>query len=477
MTFISKPKDMVHFCTGVSFLLFYFILTLCVSSVVSGAAPAGYYDSVNTANASTLRTTLHDVIDDHVRFPYTSSATDTWDILEAADEDPGNSGRIIDVYKNASYAKVGGGNSNYNREHTWPKSYGFPKDNSGNYPYTDCHHLFLTNSGYNSSRGNKPYRDGSASSSEKTTLFNDGRGGGSGTYSGNSNWTSGSGYTGTWQTWDGRKGDVARALMYLDVRYEGGTHGVTGKSEPDLILTNDQNLINASNTGSNTFGANYMGILDTLIEWHEDDPTDSREQFRNDVIFIYQENRNPFIDHPEWVTTLFGSAGNPAPPPGATPWINEIHYDNSSSDVNEAVEIAGTSGTSLSGYKVIGYNGNGGGTYKTVNLSGTIPNQQAGLGTLNFSFSSMQNGAPDGLALVDDTGTVLEFISYEGSFTATNGDANGMTSVSIGVKETSSTPAGNSLQLGGTGSERSDFTWQTHRAHTRGLKNSGQTFQ
>ena len=78
------------------------LLCLLISaSAAHAAAPAGYYDSANTANAQALRDSLHEIIDDHQRFPYTSSATDTWDILESADEDPDNSGNIIDIYKNA----------------------------------------------------------------------------------------------------------------------------------------------------------------------------------------------------------------------------------------------------------------------------------------------------------------------------------------------------------------------------------------
>jgi hypothetical protein len=118
---------------------------IMVSAVVYAQPPAGYYSSVDTSSASAMRSTLHAVIDDHTRFPYTSSATDTWDILEMADEDPGNTSRVLDVYKNDSYPKYGGGNSDYNREHSWPKSYGFPNDGSSNYPYTDCHHLFISN--------------------------------------------------------------------------------------------------------------------------------------------------------------------------------------------------------------------------------------------------------------------------------------------------------------------------------------------
>ncbi len=441
---------------------------------LASAQPPGYYTSVNTSNATVLRQTLHAVIDDHVRYPYTSSATDTWNILELADENPTNSSRILDVYKNASYAKVGAGNSNYDREHSWPKSYGFPNDNSSNYPYTDCHHLFLANGSYNSSRGNKPYAYCDATASEKTTLVNAGMGGGSGVYPGNSNWTTGSQSTGSWETWGHRRGDVARALLYLDVRYEGGTHGVTGAAEPDLILTDERALIASSNTGSNG-SVGYMGLLSVLLEWHADDPVDAIESDRNDVVYSFQGNRNPFIDHPEWVAIVFGGGGGGGG--GGSPWINEFHYDNAGSDVNEFVEVAGSAGTDLSGWTLVAYNGSGGSSYKTVSLSGTIPNQQNGYGTLDFTFTSLQNGDPDGIALVDDQGDLIEFLSYEGTFAATNGAAVGVTSTDVGVNETGSTSSSHSLQRGGTGNDPSDFTWQSPQSATRGAVNAGQTFQ
>ena len=176
-------------------------------------APPGYYDAVDSSNAATLRASLHGVIDDHQRFPYTSSATDTWNILELADEDPLDNTSIRDVYLNASYPKAGGGNANYNREHTWPKSYGFPNDGSSNYPYTDCHQLYLCDSGYNSSRSNKPFRFCSNGCSEKVTEPNGGIGGGSGVYPGNSNWTGGSFTSGAWEIWMERRGDIARDMF------------------------------------------------------------------------------------------------------------------------------------------------------------------------------------------------------------------------------------------------------------------------
>lgn len=270
--------------------------------------PAGYYATVDDTSSATLRTSLHAVIDDHIRFPYTSSGTDTWDILEQAQENPGNTNQIIDIYRNRTYTKIGGGSGPYNREHTWPKSYGFPDDGGGNYPFTDCHQLHLCDTGYNSSRANKPFRNCSSGCSEETTDANNGEGGGSGSYPGNSNWTSGS----TWETWSGSRGDIARSLFYLDLRYEGGTHGTTNHDEPDLILTNSEALIESSSTGSNEPVA-YMGILSVLRQWHLEDPVDDFERDRNDVVFGYQGNRNPFVDHPEWVACLFDDACAPSP--------------------------------------------------------------------------------------------------------------------------------------------------------------------
>jgi endonuclease I len=543
------------------------LLGLCTAAAAQG--PPGYYTSVNTSSATTLRQTLHLLIDDHTRFPYTSTATDTWDVLEQADEHPANSGAILDLYKNTTYTKVGGGTSNYDREHSWPKSYGFPNDGASNYPYTDCHHLFLCDSSYNSSRSNKPYQGADALATEKPTDANNGAGGGVGVYPGNSNWTDGAFTLGRWETWRDRRGDVARALMYLDVRYEGGNHGITGHAEPDLRLTDDTALIQASNTGANISVA-YMGLLSVLRQWHVEDPVDAKEMARNDTIFAYQGNRNPFIDHPEWVECLFASncgtpntppaapsglgatagnatvnlnwadntetdlagyhvfratvnggpyaqitatlltvsaytdsgvsngttyyyvvrahdiAGNQSPnsaqvsatpqaPAGASLWLNEFHYDNTGTDRDEFVEVAGIAGTNLTGYKVLAYNGADGRVYATVNLTGTLANQSNGFGTAGFSVV-LQNGAPDGIALIAPNGTVVQFLSYEGSFTAIDGAAAGRTSSAISTSETDATPLRYSLQLQGTGNGPEDFTWSVPIRATRALRNTGQTF-
>lgn len=278
-------------------------------ALVFAEPPPGYYDSVDSTTQAGLRSTLHAVIDDHIRFPYTSSNTDTWNVLELADEDPEDPGSILDVYRNASYPKVGGGNDNYNREHSWPNSYGFPDDGSSNYPYTDCHALFLSDDSYNSSRGNNPYRTCASGCDERATEENNGQGGGTGVYPGNSNWRTGSGATGSWETWIGRRGNVARALMYLDVRYEGGFHGVTGVAEPDLRLTDDQSLIVTS--GGVNASVAYMGMLSELLEWHQQDPVDDLERHRNDTVASFQGNRNPFVDRPELAScAMVGDCGS-----------------------------------------------------------------------------------------------------------------------------------------------------------------------
>ncbi|MEZ4388573.1 MAG: endonuclease [Candidatus Krumholzibacteriia bacterium] len=257
----------------------------------------GYYDSVDVSSLAALRTTLHQVIDGHQRYPYTASSTDTWDILNQADEDPLDSSHILDLYRNRTLVKYSGGNDYYNREHTWPNSYGFPDDNSNNYPYTDCHHLMLCDISYNSFRGSNIFDDCTGGCSSYVTDSHDGVSG--------VNYRAARTPIDIWETWDGRKGDVARAMFYMDVRYEGDAG-----SEPDLILTDDPYLILASQTGNNEPVA-YMGLLSTLVAWHEADPVDDKERRRNDVVEQYQHNRNPFVDHPEWVDLLFGDGFTP----------------------------------------------------------------------------------------------------------------------------------------------------------------------
>lgn len=299
--------------------LFCALALACLAVPALADAPAGYYDSVDYTSPATLRQSVHNIIDGHTRYPYTSSSTDTWDILEQADEDPYNSGRILDVYRNRVLTKQGGGNDYYNREHTWPKSYGF--SSSGDTPYTDCHHLFLCDVGYNGNRDNHPFDDCVSGCTSRPTDYYDG--------------TSGTNYYNSsleiWETWDGRKGDVARAQFYMDVRYAGDVSG-----EPDLVLTDNRNLIVITDSSPA-----YMGLLSTLIEWHEADPVDQKERDRNDVVYSYQGNRNPFIDHPEWVAGVFEGIISDVPDAGvATTGITSVHPNPFNPETTVAFNLA-----------------------------------------------------------------------------------------------------------------------------------------
>ena len=126
---------------------------------------------------------------------------------------------------------------------------------------------------------------------------------------------------------------------------------------------------------------------------------------------------------------------------------------------HEGVEIAGSAGLDLSGWSLALYNGNGGAVYGTVALGGVLPEQGEGLGTLWFAVAGLQNGSPDGLALIDPAGSVVELSSYEGTLAAVGGPAGGLLSVDIGVSEDGATALGSALQLAGSGTARGAFAW------------------
>lgn len=165
----------------------------------------------------------------------------------------------------------------------------------------------------------------------------------------------------------------------------------------------------------------------------------------------------------------------------ANVWINELHYDNVGADVNEFIEIAGLAGTDLTGWKIQLYDGATGNTYGSdIALSGVLANTSNGFGFVSVNAVGLQNGAPDGLALINASGAVVEFLSYEGQFTAANGVAAGLTSTNIIAVEDGTGATTGSIQRQGIGSSSSDFnTWTTFSAAntaTRDAANSGQTF-
>jgi 5'-nucleotidase len=150
--------------------------------------------------------------------------------------------------------------------------------------------------------------------------------------------------------------------------------------------------------------------------------------------------------------------------PAATPFISEIHYDNAGADSGEAIEIEAPVGFDLAGWQIVLYNGNGGAAYGTRTLSGVVP--AAGVVVASYPVDGIQNGSPDGIALVAPGGSVAEYLTYEGTFVAIGGPANGLTGTDIGVAETTTTPVGSSLQkIGGT--------WRDAAPNTFGVLNAG----
>jgi len=163
-------------------------------------------------------------------------------------------------------------------------------------------------------------------------------------------------------------------------------------------------------------------------------------------------------------------------------WFNEFHYDNASTDAGEFIEVVfeNAGGYDLSMVAVDLYNESSGGVYDTKTLDQFTMGTTSGNFTLfyyNYPPNGIQNGESDGMSL-SYSGTVIgdQFLSYEGTLTATDGPAQGMTSTDIGVYEDSSTEIGQSLQLSGTGTGYSEFLWEWPAAETKGQLNNDQSF-
>lgn len=224
-----------------------------------------YYSNAKGKTGAALRTALHQIIDDHTEISYSA----VWEALKITDQDPKNSKNVILLYTGRSQSKSLNGSNvdDWNREHVWAKSHGDFGTSMG--PGTDLHHLRPTDVSVNSTRGNKDFDEGGTADVEAILCKTDGD---------------------SWEPRDAVKGDVARMLFYMAVRYEGDS------DEPDLELNNNVN------NGSSP----YMGKLSVLLKWNQQDPPDDFERNRNEVIYTkYQHNRNPFIDHPEWVNQIW----------------------------------------------------------------------------------------------------------------------------------------------------------------------------
>ncbi|WP_432511282.1 ExeM/NucH family extracellular endonuclease [Kineococcus sp. SYSU DK001] len=154
-----------------------------------------------------------------------------------------------------------------------------------------------------------------------------------------------------------------------------------------------------------------------------------------------------------------------------TPFVSEIHYDNAGTDTGEFVEVQLPAGTSSAGLSVVRYNGNGGAPYGTTAVPEvTAPADAPAVVVVEFPVDGLQNGAPDAVALVAADGAVLELLSYEGVLTAVGGPADGLTSTDVGVAESGTTPAGQSLQRSVDASGA--LVWSRPAPATRGALNT-----
>lgn len=242
---------------------------------LQAAAPPGYYNAAAGLSGAALRNALHNIIDGHTAISYTNTRF----ALEDLDEDPLNTANLILLYERTSWPKaqfISTTPGGWNREHCWPNSLGIDDDLPG---YSDLFNLRACGEPGNSDRANQ-YYDESA--------------------------TAGPGYeipagpttplcSEDFDSWEPPlevKGDLACAMFYMDVRYEGGT------GEPNLILTDNVNLISTN--------ASYMGRLAVLLIWNFLDPVSLAERARAEIAYEYQDNRNPFVDHPDYVERVYG---------------------------------------------------------------------------------------------------------------------------------------------------------------------------
>ncbi len=226
-----------------------------------------YYAGAVGRSGPALRSSLHTIISRNVtRLSYDQ----VWDALKATDQDPANSSNVIEIYSGRSVPKTsqGGNPDDWNREHVWAKAHG--DFGTGTGPGTDIHHLRPSDVSVNGARGNLDFDEGGSSVFQCGGCARD---------------------SDSFEPRDAVKGDVARMIFYMAIRYEGGD-GFADLEPNDRV-----------GNGS----APAIGRVSVLLRWNAEDPPDTFERRRNDVIYTsYQRNRNPFIDHPEWVGSIFG---------------------------------------------------------------------------------------------------------------------------------------------------------------------------
>jgi len=266
----------MRICLFLIFLIaFYPILVNaeCTKPKVSPFDPVTYYESARGLTGEPLRLALHNIIRNHQSFAYKCLPK----ILEETDEDPSDTDKLFLMYLEKSVPKIrrdqekNDGDA-WDMEHVWDETHGI--QNQEQDAHTDVHNIRPADPSVKSSRGNKEFDDGGTRHSKCVTCRTD---------------------SDSWEPGDNVKGDVARMLFYMDVRYEGNNDGET----PDLHL--EDRITRKSGRQNPNFGK-----LCTLVRWHMEEPVSDWESRRNDRIYEWQGNRNPFIDHPEYVHAIWG---------------------------------------------------------------------------------------------------------------------------------------------------------------------------
>ncbi|HOI46508.1 MAG TPA: endonuclease [Bacilli bacterium] len=219
-----------------------------------------YYEGASGLEGRELRTFLNTLVSTDVIAVNYGTAREA---LEIADRDPNNPDNVLTIYSRQSVKGTWDGTT-WTREHVWPNSrLGVPRvNNTTKNQGSDLHNLRAIIQSVNSSRSNKVF---------DTITSSD-----------------------TYFPGDADKGDVARILFFMVIRY-------------DFLQLTDEILPNDSTTNYTLAGAK-MSRFSVLMEWHVSDPVDEFERNRNEVIYGYQNNRNPFIDHPEFASMIFEHA-------------------------------------------------------------------------------------------------------------------------------------------------------------------------
>ncbi len=235
-----------------------------------------YYSDASGLTGDALKESLHKIIHGHDVLSYAK----VYEALKYTDIDPENSDNVILLYKQISYTNEHHNSSDvcvWNREHVWAKAHGQFSDSKG--AGTDLHHIRPTDVSVNNNRGNKDFDNGGNPHSEAVLCKTD---------------------SDSWEPGDDVKGDVARMMFYMAVRYEGCQADI---DDDDITVKVDLELVDYI-TGSTK--EPIFGKLSILKEWHKNDPVSEFEKRRNDLIYSdYQHNRNPFIDHPEFVELIW----------------------------------------------------------------------------------------------------------------------------------------------------------------------------